>query len=162
MRHDFNGAWNARDPKLSSCSSLNHPSMVFEKNEPPKRRDRKTVPPQRVEEGESVVFTYDVVFRDSPVAWASRWDVYLQMADGAGVHWFSVVNSCLVVLFLSGMVAMILLRARSATSRTTRWRRSKRRRRKPGGNSCTATCFARRNILARSPSWSAQGRSYSP
>ena len=111
VRHDFNGAWNARDPKLSSCSSLNHPSMVFDENEPPKRRDRKTVPPQRVEEGESVVFTYDVVFRDSPIAWASRWDVYLQMADGKGVHWFSVVNSCLVVLFLSGMVAMILLRA---------------------------------------------------
>lgn len=111
VRHDFNGAWNARDPKLSSCSSLNHPSVVFDENEPPKRRDPKTVPPQRVEEGESVVFTYDVVFRDSPIAWASRWDVYLQMADGAGVHWFSVVNSCLVVLFLSGMVAMILLRA---------------------------------------------------
>ena len=116
VRHDFNGAWNERDPKLSSCSSLNHPSVLFDTNEGSeggsvKPRDPRTVPPQKVEEGASVVFTYDVAFRESPVAWASRWDVYLKMADGAGVHWFSVVNSCLVVLFLSAMVAMILVRA---------------------------------------------------
>jgi transmembrane 9 superfamily protein 2/4 len=95
VRHDFNGAWNELDPKLSSCSALNHPSVVFEDDGKTKPRDPKTVPPQRVEEGASIVFTYDVAFRESPVKWASRWDVYLQMADGKGVHWFSVVNSCL-------------------------------------------------------------------
>ena len=110
VRHDFNGAWNELDPKLSSCSALNHPSVVFEDSGKTKPRDPKTVPPQRVEEGASIVFTYDVAFRESPVKWASRWDVYLQMADGKGVHWFSVVNSCLVVLFLSAMVAMIIVR----------------------------------------------------
>jgi transmembrane 9 superfamily protein 2/4 len=110
VRHDFNGAWNELDPKLSSCSALNHPSVVFEDDGKTKPRDPQTVPPQRVEEGASIVFTYDVAFRESPVKWASRWDVYLQMADGKGVHWFSVVNSCLVVLFLSAMVAMIIVR----------------------------------------------------
>ena len=32
VRHDFNGAWNERDPKPSSCSKLNHPSVVFEED----------------------------------------------------------------------------------------------------------------------------------
>lgn len=41
--------------------------------------------------------------------WASRWDTYLLMADDQ-IHWFSIVNSLMIVLFLSGMVAMIMLR----------------------------------------------------
>ncbi|KAJ6925186.1 transmembrane 9 superfamily member 10-like [Populus alba x Populus x berolinensis] len=46
---------------------------------------------------------------ESDVKWASRWDTYLLMADDQ-IHWFSVVNSLMIVLFLSGMVAMIMLR----------------------------------------------------
>ena len=41
--------------------------------------------------------------------WAYRWDTYLLMADDQ-IHWFSIVNSLMIVLFLSGMVAMIMLR----------------------------------------------------
>ena len=61
----------------------------------------------------SVVWTYDVRWVYSDVKWASRWDVYLQSgtADTADVHWFSIINSILIVVFLSGMVAMILVRA---------------------------------------------------
>jgi len=44
------------------------------------------------------------------VRWASRWDLYMHMSDDE-VHWFSIINSLLVVLFLSGMVAMIMVRA---------------------------------------------------
>ena len=55
------------------------------------------------------VFTYDVVFKSSPVRWASRWDTYLQTQDRE-IHWFSVVNSMMILLFLSGMVAMIMIR----------------------------------------------------
>jgi hypothetical protein len=40
--------------------------------------------------------------------WASRWDTYLLMMDDQ-IHWFSIVNSLMIVLFLSGMVAMIML-----------------------------------------------------
>ncbi|MCD7459914.1 hypothetical protein HAX54_042295 [Datura stramonium] len=46
---------------------------------------------------------------ESDVKWASRWDAYLLMADDQ-IHWFSIVNSLMIVLFLSGMVAMIMLR----------------------------------------------------
>lgn len=56
-----------------------------------------------------MTFTYDVHFLPSDVRWASRWDAYLKMGDGH-VHWFSIINSLMIVVFLSGMVAMILLR----------------------------------------------------
>jgi len=56
-----------------------------------------------------ITYSYDVVWLPSPVRWASRWDNYLKMHEGQ-IHWFSIVNSLMIVLFLSGMVAMILLR----------------------------------------------------
>lgn len=48
-------------------------------------------------------------WQESDVKWASRWDAYLLMSDDQ-IHWFSIVNSLMIVLFLSGMVAMIMLR----------------------------------------------------
>jgi transmembrane 9 superfamily protein 2/4 len=59
-----------------------------------------------------IIYTYDVEFRDSDVKWASRWDVYLSMGGRVDndVHWFSIVNSVMIVFLLSGMVAIILLR----------------------------------------------------
>ncbi|RLN05494.1 transmembrane 9 superfamily member 9-like [Panicum miliaceum] len=65
--------------------------------------------PQEVEPGKEIIFTYDVGFEESDVKWASRWDTYLLMTDDQ-IHWFSIVNSLMIVLFLSGMVAMIMLR----------------------------------------------------
>jgi transmembrane 9 superfamily protein 2/4 len=47
--------------------------------------------------------------QQSDIRWASRWDTYLQMTDDQ-IHWFSIVNSVMIVLFLSGMVAMIMVR----------------------------------------------------
>jgi len=46
----------------------------------------------------------------SEIRWASRWDPYLKMQDSQ-IHWFSIMNSFMIVLFLTGMVAMILMRA---------------------------------------------------
>eukprot|EP00092_Neocalanus_flemingeri_P001931 GFUD01002062.1.p1 GENE.GFUD01002062.1~~GFUD01002062.1.p1 ORF type:complete len:621 (-),score=172.34 GFUD01002062.1:227-2089(-) len=54
-------------------------------------------------------FTYQVVWERSQVKWASRWDVYLEMAD-TQIHWFSIVNSVVVVFFLSGIITMIIIR----------------------------------------------------
>jgi transmembrane 9 superfamily protein 2/4 len=52
---------------------------------------------------EHVYFTYDVTWEYSKVRWASRWDIYLSMGDKypARVHWFSILNSFLIVVFLS-------------------------------------------------------------
>jgi len=59
-----------------------------------------------------VIWTYDVIWEQSSIRWASRWDVYLSMNQryDDDVHWFSIINSLLIVLFLTGMVAMIMLR----------------------------------------------------
>lgn len=67
---------------------------------------------QNVEEGAEILYTYDVIWKYSEVAWSSRWDVYLS-EDGlvpAQVHWYSITNSILVVLFLSLLVVSILVR----------------------------------------------------
>lgn len=58
----------------------------------------------------SVTWTYSVYWRESPTAWATRWDKYLHVFDPK-IHWFSLINSAVFVVFLVGMVSMILLRA---------------------------------------------------
>ena len=59
----------------------------------------------------AVLFTYDVTWMKSPVAWASRWDVYLDGESGKSeIHWFNILNGILVVVFLSGVLGIILAR----------------------------------------------------
>ncbi|KAJ0630527.1 putative nonaspanin (TM9SF) [Helianthus annuus] len=62
-----------------------------------------------VTEGRSVTYTYEVSFITSDIKWPSRWDAYLKM-EGAKVHWFSILNSLMVITFLAGVVLVILLR----------------------------------------------------
>ncbi|KAG0447511.1 hypothetical protein HPP92_028285 [Vanilla planifolia] len=72
------------------------------------RGDRiENSPYVEVEVKEDIIFTYDVEFQESEIKWASRWDSYLLMTDDQ-IHWFSIVNSLMIVLFLSGMLAMII------------------------------------------------------
>eukprot|EP00775_Hariotina_reticulata_P011626 gene11626-11770_t len=70
--------------------------------------DSKT-PPQEVKVGEKVVFSYDVMWAASQIKWSTRWDSYLRMPGGK-VHWFSIMNSLLIVLVMATLVAMILIR----------------------------------------------------
>eukprot|EP00992_Anisonema_acinus_P016036 TRINITY_DN9989_c0_g1_i3.p1 TRINITY_DN9989_c0_g1~~TRINITY_DN9989_c0_g1_i3.p1 ORF type:complete len:494 (-),score=99.48 TRINITY_DN9989_c0_g1_i3:116-1597(-) len=65
------------------------------------------------EEPQPLTFSYSLNWvRDDELSWGSRWDPYLASAEtDSKIHWFSIVNSLLIILFLSGMVAMILLRA---------------------------------------------------
>ncbi len=58
-----------------------------------------------------IPFTYSVTFRrNNDIRWASRWDYILKSLPQTRIQWFSIFNSLIIVLFLSGMVAMILLR----------------------------------------------------
>ncbi|RLM61987.1 hypothetical protein C2845_PM14G07100 [Panicum miliaceum] len=63
----------------------------------------------RVQDNRSLVFSYEVTFVESSIEWPSRWDAYLEMG-GAKVHWFSILNSIVVVAFLASIVLVILLR----------------------------------------------------
>uniref|UniRef100_G3NCR4 Transmembrane 9 superfamily member n=1 Tax=Gasterosteus aculeatus aculeatus TaxID=481459 RepID=G3NCR4_GASAC len=51
-----------------------------------------------------------LVAEDKNIRWASRWDYILESMPHTNIQWFSIMNSLVIVLFLSGMVAMILLR----------------------------------------------------
>lgn len=62
-----------------------------------------------IKENEPVAFTYEVLFVERDIKWPSRWDAYLKM-EGAKVHWFSILNSLMVITFLAGIVLVILLR----------------------------------------------------
>jgi len=58
-----------------------------------------------------IPFTYSVKFvKNNDIRWASRWDYILKSLPQTRIQWFSILNSLVIVLFLSGMVAMILLR----------------------------------------------------
>ncbi|OAY83948.1 transmembrane 9 superfamily member 7-like [Ananas comosus] len=93
VKHKYS-EWDDKNPKLSTCNAQITPGGQT---------------PQEVAADAYIVFTYDVSFQPSDIKWASRWDTYLLMNDEQ-IHWFSIINSLVIVLFLSGMVAMIMLR----------------------------------------------------
>ncbi|KAH8261899.1 hypothetical protein KR038_004470 [Drosophila bunnanda] len=59
----------------------------------------------------SIIYTYSVKFvKNDSIKWSSRWDYILESMPHTNIQWFSILNSLVIVLFLSGMVAMIMLR----------------------------------------------------
>lgn len=56
-----------------------------------------------------VSFTYSLMWEESSLRWASRWDMYLSMTN-AQIHWFSILNSLVVIFFLAGVLAAIIIR----------------------------------------------------
>jgi len=56
-----------------------------------------------------VTMTYEIEWTASETRWASRWDTYLAMSD-VQIHWFSIVNSVIVVFFLAGILSMIIVK----------------------------------------------------
>ncbi|KAI2656832.1 Transmembrane 9 superfamily member 2 [Labeo rohita] len=58
-----------------------------------------------------ITYSYSVTFKQNDdIRWASRWDYILVSMPHTNIQWFSIMNSLVIVLFLSGMVAMIMLR----------------------------------------------------
>jgi len=57
-----------------------------------------------------VVYTYDVIFYDSPIKWASRWDHYMKSQKEDIIHWFSMINSILIIFIFTSVIALIFCR----------------------------------------------------
>lgn len=58
-----------------------------------------------------IYYSYSVEFhKNDSIKWSSRWDYILGNSAHTNIQWFSILNSLVIVLFLTGMVAMILLR----------------------------------------------------
>lgn len=59
----------------------------------------------------TVSYTYSVKFTENhTIKWSSRWDYILESMPHTNIQWFSILNSLIIILFLSAMVAMIILR----------------------------------------------------
>jgi transmembrane 9 superfamily protein 2/4 len=85
-------------PPLTTCSGLvdNDPAMYLE---------LKTQGG-----GLRVVYSYEVEWIESELPWSDRWDVYLIGTPDDELHYFSIVNSLMIVLFLTGAISTIMIR----------------------------------------------------
>jgi len=98
--YDGSAPFSTRDTELTTCSAAR-----------PAANDPTNY--QRIDGATEVVFTYDVEWEDSATPWANRWDVFLAGNPDDKIHWFSITNSTMIVVFLTVMVAMILVRTLS-------------------------------------------------
>jgi len=100
IKHTYDGdTFTPGSTPLKTCGDL-------------KEGDIDTKDYQSVDKLDTVIFTYDVVWEKSSTEWSSRWDMYLTANQpNDKVHWFSITNSIMIVLFLTIMIAMILYRA---------------------------------------------------
>jgi transmembrane 9 superfamily member 2/4 len=57
-----------------------------------------------------VIYSYEVEWKESKLEWSDRWDIYLMGSPDDDIHFFAIVNSFMIVLFLSGAIATILIR----------------------------------------------------
>lgn len=84
------------------------------------QNDPKTYLPLRVggdvsgEQHMRVIYSYEVEWHHQPhLQWADRWDIYLAGDNSShddDIHTFSILNSLLIVMFLTGSVAIIMIR----------------------------------------------------
>lgn len=99
IRHDYDNTtdFDKADTVLKSCNQFNPATHDAEKF-------------MSVDSPGDVVYTYDVKWEPSELNWSNRWDVYLKGNPNDKIHFFSILNSLMIVLFLTGVVAMIMLR----------------------------------------------------
>jgi len=60
-----------------------------------------------------IIYSYEVEWKESDLDWADRWDVYIlgnSNFAGDDIHTFAIVNSFMIVLFLTGAIATIMVR----------------------------------------------------
>ncbi|XP_046427122.1 transmembrane 9 superfamily member 2 isoform X1 [Neodiprion virginianus] len=85
------------NPSLPDCDSRSPLAIKREDLSPSEKLD--------------VLYTYRITYlKNNTIKWSSRWDYILESMPQTNIQWFSILNSLVIVLFLSGMVAMIMLR----------------------------------------------------
>ncbi|KAI0082071.1 Nonaspanin [Panus rudis PR-1116 ss-1] len=76
----------------ADCDATDSPALILSEETPNKVR-----------------YSYRITWSESDTPWATRWDNYLHIFDPR-IHWFSLINSIVIVVFLCVMVSMILYR----------------------------------------------------
>jgi transmembrane 9 superfamily protein 2/4 len=87
-----------KDTKVTTCHDnvVNDPSTYLNL-----RSDTGTM---------SIIYSYEVEWQSTDIQWADRWDVYLIGSPDDDIHYFSIVNSLMIVVFLTGAIATIMIR----------------------------------------------------
>eukprot|EP00980_Cylindrotheca_fusiformis_P021502 scaffold8353_cov138-Cylindrotheca_fusiformis.AAC.33 len=91
--------------ELDTCSNREGAEAVI--NDPAKYLKLKAQP------GKAelpVIYSYDVKWEETNLLWADRWDVYLIGTPDDDIHSFAIINSLMIVLFLTGAIATIMMR----------------------------------------------------
>lgn len=66
---------------------------------------------QRLEINANITFSYEVIWHQSNIQFKDRFNKYLDASFFKHkIHWFSIFNSFMMVIFLIGLVSMILMR----------------------------------------------------
>jgi transmembrane 9 superfamily member 2/4 len=60
--------------------------------------------------GLNVIYSYEIEWDESDLPWSDRWDVYLIGSPDDDIHSFAIINSLIIVLFLTGAIASIMIR----------------------------------------------------
>jgi len=58
-----------------------------------------------------IQYSYEVEWISSDIGWADRWDIYMMETPDNEIHYFAIVNSLMIGLMLTGVVAVIMIRA---------------------------------------------------
>jgi transmembrane 9 superfamily protein 2/4 len=102
--HDIPAAGVAKGSEVSTCNSegakivANDPASYLALRSPTGSSDLQ------------VLYSYEVEWVPSDLPWADRWDVYLIGSPDDDIHSFAIVNSLMIVLFLTGAIATIMIR----------------------------------------------------
>jgi transmembrane 9 superfamily protein 2/4 len=65
-----------------------------------------------------IPFTYSVKFiKNNDISWASRWDYILNSFPQARIQWFAILNSFVIILFVSAILLRILCKDNPRWSR---------------------------------------------
>jgi len=103
-----NAEWNEKDMgsnKLATCTAsspaVNNPKTFLMVPSDPKKDTDQTM---------DIIYSHDIVWQESNAKWADRWDIYTVGNPDDEIHYFAIVNSLMIVLFLTAAVGMIVLR----------------------------------------------------
>jgi len=102
IRHQIPEGGLKSDTTLSTCNAENGKVL----------NDPKSYLQLATEEGRdlAVVYSYELEWVQSPIQWADRWDIYLHGVPDDEVHYFAIINSLMIVIFLTGAIATVMLR----------------------------------------------------
>lgn len=114
------GAGNRNDTglPLDVNADSNWMELRFGSNDTGSSRDGDTYAETLVEQEDTsedatldIPYTYSVYFREEEkIEWQNRWDLYFADAESSKVHWLAIINSIVILTFLTTVVAVLVTR----------------------------------------------------